>query len=74
VIFHVISMTAEKSVKEGVLNDFIGMWLATFLIFPLGIYLTKKAINDSTLLDQDSYYKYINKIMRKLNSILKINK
>ena len=31
------------------------MWLSTFVLTPIAIYLTYKATNDSTLLDTDWY-------------------
>ena len=31
------------------------MWLSTFILTPIAVYLTYKATNDSTLLDTDWY-------------------
>jgi lipopolysaccharide export system permease protein len=54
-IFHVISITGEKSAREGVITAFWGMWMASFILLPLGIFLTYKASRDSTLFDIQSY-------------------
>ena len=32
-----------------------GMWLATLVLMPVGIFLTIKATSDSTLFDIDAY-------------------
>jgi len=57
IIFHVISITGEKFVREGVLPAWQGMWIAAVVFLPLGIFLTIKATTDSKLFDSDSYLK-----------------
>lgn len=54
-LFYFISNTGEKFAKEGSLNVFIGMWLSTFVLVPIGIFLTYKAVNDSQLYNKDYY-------------------
>jgi lipopolysaccharide export system permease protein len=55
VVFHVISITGEKFAREGVISAFEGMWMASALLLPIGIWLTIKASTDSSLFDIDSY-------------------
>lgn len=62
IIFHVISMTGKKYVLAGVLQPFIGMWLASAFIFSLGIFLTYKATIDAPVLDAESWVKVFQKI------------
>jgi lipopolysaccharide export system permease protein len=57
IIFHVISITGEKFVREGVIPAWQGMWIAALVFLPLGIFLTVKATTDSKLFDTDSYLK-----------------
>lgn len=57
VMFHVISMTGEKSVRSGALDANIGMWIAPAVLLPLGVFLTYKATTDSPLLDAESWSK-----------------
>ncbi|MBN3035131.1 MAG: LptF/LptG family permease [Bacteroidales bacterium] len=59
VIFHIISMTGEKSVRSGVLDANIGMWLAPAVLLPIGIFLTFKATSDSPLLDAEAWMKFL---------------
>ncbi len=55
VVFHVISITGEKFARETVITAFEGMWLSSFLLLPIGIWLTIKATTDSSLFDVDDY-------------------
>lgn len=66
VIYHVISMTGEKSVKAGTMDPLTGMWLSSVVLLPLGIILTVKATTDSPLLDLDAWKRLLN-ISRKQN-------
>ncbi len=68
VIYHVISMTGEKSVKAGTMDPLTGMWLSSVVLLPLGIILTVKATTDSPLLDLDAWKRLFN-ISRKQNRI-----
>src|ERR1035441_96407 len=54
-VFHVISITGEKFVREGVLPAYKGMWIASIVLFPVGVFLTYKATTDSKLFDIDFY-------------------
>lgn len=55
VIYYIISLSGEKLAKEGNWDAVYGMWLSTFILTPIAIYLTYKATNDSALLDTDWY-------------------
>ena len=54
-VFYFTSTTGEKFAKENTLTPLTGMWLATFVLLPLGLFLTYKAMNDSRLFNRDSY-------------------
>ncbi len=62
IIYYIISITGEKFVREGILIAPIGMWIASFILFPLGIFLSYKATNDSAILNTDLYLKFFKKI------------
>jgi lipopolysaccharide export system permease protein len=55
VLFHVISITGEKFVREGVMEAWQGMWMASAFLLPIAVLLTVKASTDSAILDMDSY-------------------
>tara|TARA_B100000497_G_scaffold97550_1_gene109804 strand:- start:609 stop:1013 length:405 start_codon:yes stop_codon:yes gene_type:complete len=49
VIYIVTSIMGEKTAEQLVLTPWQGMWLSTFLLLPIGIFLTWKAKNDSPI-------------------------
>ena len=55
VIYYMISLSGEKQVKEGNWEAVCGMWISSFILAPIAVYLTYKATNDSALLDTDWY-------------------
>lgn len=64
-IFHVLSITGEKSAKEGIWEAWQGAWLATVVLLPIGIFLTYKATKDSALFDLDSYLMPFKKLLNR---------
>lgn len=64
-LFYFISNTGEKFVKEGQWGAFTGMWLSTFVLLPIGLFLTYKAVHDSQILNKEFY----TGIIRSLKSI-----
>ena len=66
VIYYVISTSGEKMAKEGTWDSFTGMWISSFILTPIAIYLMIKATNDSSLLDTDWYDAQFKKIKKKL--------
>ncbi|MEA3504787.1 MAG: LptF/LptG family permease [Bacteroidota bacterium] len=57
VFYHILSITGEKYVKAGVLPVWEGMWLASIVLFPLGLFLVLKATTDAPILDADGWRK-----------------
>ena len=49
--FHFINIFAEKSAQEGAFPAWLGAWMGTLVIFPLGIILTYRATTDQGLFD-----------------------
>ncbi len=62
IVYYVISMSGEKSAKIGAWPAWLGMWLSAMILFPLGIFLTYKAANDSVILNIDTYLKSFKKL------------
>lgn len=61
IIYYIISMMGERAAKEAVITPAVGMWISAFILFPLGVILTYKAVTDSTMMSSESYMKYIQK-------------
>jgi lipopolysaccharide export system permease protein len=55
VIFFILYSIGEKMAKNEVVSPFFGIWMATFVLLPLAIWFTYKAINDSPLLIFENY-------------------
>ncbi len=58
ILFHVLSMTGDKLVRESTVSPASGMWMASLVFLPLGIFLTLKATSDAALFDADSWIKW----------------
>lgn len=63
VMYHILSTTGFKYAREGVLTPFEGMWLASAVFLPVGIFLTFKATTDSPLMDTDYWKKMVTRII-----------
>jgi lipopolysaccharide export system permease protein len=55
VIWYVISLSGEKLVEENLVSTFAGMWAASYILLPVGIFLTYKASTDSVIMNIDTY-------------------
>lgn len=66
VIYHVISISAEKFAREGVMEPSNAMWLSSAILLPVGIFLTAKATTDSSIFDKDAYLRVLKKITGRL--------
>ncbi|MDR0510781.1 MAG: LptF/LptG family permease [Rikenellaceae bacterium] len=62
IIYYIVSITGEKMAREGTWDSFSGMWLATGILFPIAVFLTYKATNDSNLFNIEVMIDRINKI------------
>lgn len=62
-VFFVLNMIGEKMVRELVLPAYLGMWLSTFILTPVGIWLTIKATRDSALFNTEVYYRFIARLI-----------
>ncbi len=61
VVFFLLNNFGRKFVKEDVMQPFSGMWMATFVLLPIGIFLTYKAMADSQLFNKEFYYRMLKK-------------
>lgn len=61
VLYYVVGMIAEKSVREGALGP-DGMWVSTYVFIPMGALLTYSATTDSSLFDGSTWKKRFRKL------------
>ena len=61
-VFYFLSNTGQKFAKEGAMSPFLGMWLSTFVLVPIGIFLAYKALKDSQLFNKEFYFRFARKV------------
>ncbi|MFZ9660620.1 MAG: LptF/LptG family permease, partial [Chitinophagaceae bacterium] len=66
-IFHLLNMFGEKFTKNMTFPPYIGMWLSTIVLTPIGLFLTYKAMRDSQLFNQEFYFRLFRKIKVRLS-------
>lgn len=54
-LFYFGSSMGEKLAKEGTVSPAFGVWLATLILVPIGLFLTYKALRDSQLFNKEFY-------------------
>ena len=57
VIFFLLNNFGKKFVSQAVLSPVAGMWMATYVLTPIGLFLVYKALNDSQLFNKEFYFR-----------------
>lgn len=65
-VFHLANMFGEKLVRQDALTPLGGMWLSSFILIPVGVFLTWKAMNDSQLFNSEFYHRTLRSLRRRL--------
>ena len=65
-LYYVLSIIGERMVKSGVLEPWQGMWISSLVLFPMSVFLTTKAANDSPIFDGDTYKKWFIKTFKRV--------
>lgn len=61
-VYYIFDNTGYKMARDGHVEVWFGMWLSTFVLAPLGIFVTYKAMNDSAVFDPDRIKLFFRKI------------
>jgi lipopolysaccharide export system permease protein len=64
IIYYIIDNTGYKMAREALWPCWAGMWLSSFLLLPIGIFLTYKAATDSALFNPDAWMKLFGKFKK----------
>ncbi len=64
VLYYVITITGEKFARELIWQPAAGMWLSSFILLPLGIFLSYKATTDSVIMNTDFYIETFKKLIK----------
>lgn len=62
VLYWVIDITGTKLANDGAVSPSLGVFISSYVLFPLGMFLTYKAINDSSVFNTDKIAMLIKKI------------
>ena len=65
IIYHLISTICERMAVFGDLNMFLGVWLSSLVLMPVGLFFTFKATTDAALFDGDSWKKFFKRLFQK---------
>jgi lipopolysaccharide export system permease protein len=68
-IYYIISITGEKFAREGMVEPWQGMWLSSVILLPVGIFLSNRAITDSSLFDTGFYLQRLNNFFRRKKAV-----
>lgn len=61
-VYYIIDNTGYKMARDGRWPVYVGMWISTAILAPLGIFATYKAMNDSSLFDKGAYMALLRRI------------
>ncbi len=65
IIYYIIDNTGYKMARDGKIEVIEGMWISSAVLLPLGVFLTYKAVHDSSVFNLDAYRAFWNKITGK---------
>ena len=71
VAYWVIDISGTKLARDGAVGPFHGVFISSYILFPTGLYLTWKAVNDSSVFNMDAIKSVFKKIKLKVMSVFK---
>ena len=63
--YHFIGIFAKNSAENGAISPFVATWLSTWIMLPLGVYLTYRATTDQGLFVFDNFIAPVRKVIKK---------
>lgn len=63
IVYYVIWMMGERAAREGALQPWQGMWIASVILLPLGAFLTYTAMTDSAVMNAEAYTNFMKKVV-----------
>jgi len=63
IVYYIITISGEKFARELMWDPAMGMWVSSFILLPLGIFLSYKATNDSAIMNADFYIEAAKKLI-----------
>jgi lipopolysaccharide export system permease protein len=65
IIYYLLSMQGEKLAKQGVVDEWIGVWAADFILLVVGMVFLRQARLDARIFDSDAYRVFVEKALRR---------
>lgn len=62
IVYYIIDNSGYKLARDGRWPVWQGIWLSSAVLLPLGIFLTKKAIDDSAVFNPDAYRNFFRRL------------
>ncbi|MBQ4462372.1 MAG: LptF/LptG family permease, partial [Bacteroidaceae bacterium] len=63
IFYYIIDNSGYKMARDGEIPVVLGMWISTFILAPMGLFLTYKANNDSAVFNKDAYANFFRKLL-----------
>ena len=64
VVYQLLTMAGERMAKNQFIEPWLGMWISTVVLLPMSIWITRKAMNESALLEKSPISRWFTKIAR----------
>ncbi len=71
IVYYVINMIGFKMGREGVIPQWLGAWLSSLILLPFGLFILRKAAQESALFDKEKYQKFFDKIFARFRLVKK---
>src|SRR5690554_768423 len=63
IIYYILDNVGYKMTRDGVWMHWFGMWFSSLVLLPVGVFLTYKAINDSVIMNADTYTNFFKRLL-----------
>ena len=71
VLYWVIDISGTKLAKDGAITPSTGAFIATYVLFPIGLFLTWRALNDASFFNKDNITSFLRTLKRKVGALFR---
>jgi lipopolysaccharide export system permease protein len=64
VVYQLLTMAGERMAKNQFIEPWLGMWISTVVLLPMSIWITRKAMKESALLEKSPISRWFSKLAR----------
>ena len=69
IIYYIIDNTGYKMAREALWPCWAGMWLSSFVLLPIGVFLTYKAATDSPLFNPEAWERVFKNALKRVKNV-----